>query len=131
LLEQTADSLENLQRLLSRSEESRISANDTLSSLTDRLGILGEQMRAGQILMVRLAENQLELKPSLTRLADVAEGSLGHDDVLRSHLRNIEAYLARLTEDVAQGRAESVQELRSEIRILARTIAALAEENRR
>ena len=131
LLEQTADSLENLQRLLSRSEESRISANDTLSSLTDRLGILGEQMKAGQILMVRLAENQLELKPSLTRLADVAEGSLGHDDVLRSHLRNIEAYLARLTEDVAQGRAESVQELRSEIRILARTIAALAEENRR
>jgi hypothetical protein len=131
LLEQTADSLENLQRILARSEESRIGANATLASLTDRLGVLGEQMKAGQILMVRLAENQLELKPSLTRLADVAEGSLGHDDVLRSHLRNIEAYIARLTEDVAQGRAESVQELRAEIRILARTIAALAEENRR
>ena len=131
LLEQTADSLENLQRILARSEESRIGANATLASLTDRLGGLGEQMKAGQILMVRLAENQLELKPSLTRLADVAEGSLGHDDVLRSHLRNIEAYLARLTEDVAQGRAQSVQELRSEIRILARTIAALAEEGRR
>jgi len=131
LLEQTADSLENLQRILARSEESRIGANATLASLTDRLGVLGEQMKAGQMLMVRLAENQLELKPSLTRLADVAEGSLGHDDVLRSHLRNIEAYLARLTEDVAQGRAQSVQELRSEIRILARTIAALAEEGRR
>jgi hypothetical protein len=131
LLEQTADSLENLQRILARSEESRIGANSTLASLTDRLGVLGEQMKAGQILMVRLAENQLELKPSLTHLADVAEGSLGHDDVLRSHLRNIEAYLARLTEDVAQGRAQSVQELRSEIRILARTIAALAEEGRR
>jgi hypothetical protein len=131
LLEQTADSLENLQRILARSEESRIGANDTLASLTDRLGVLGEQMKAGQMLMVRLAENQLELKPSLTRLADVAEGSIGHDDVLRSHLRNIEAYLARLTEDVAQGRAQSVQELRSEIRILARTIAALAEEGRR
>ena len=131
LLEQTADSLENLQRILARSEESRIGANDTLASLTDRLGVLGEQMKAGQMLMVRLAENQLELKPSLTRLADIAEGSIGHDDVLRSHLRNIEAYLARLTEDVAQGRAQSVQELRSEIRILARTIAALAEEGRR
>jgi hypothetical protein len=131
LLEQTADSLENLQRILARSEESRIGANATLASLTDRLGVLGEQMKAGQMLMVRLAENQLELKPSLARLADVAEGSLGHDDVLRGHLRNIEAYLARLTEDVAQGRAQSVQELRSEIRILARTIAALAEEGRR
>jgi hypothetical protein len=131
LLEQTADSLENLQRILARGEESRIDANATLASLTDRLGVLGEQMRAGQVLMVRLAENQLELKPSLIRLADVAEGSLGQDDMLRSHLRNIEAYLARLTEDVAQGRAQSVQELRAEIRILARTIAGLAEEGRR
>jgi len=131
LLEQTADSLENLQRILARGEESRIDANATLANLTDRLGVLGEQMRAGQLLMVRLAENQLELKPSLTRLADVAEGSVGQDDMLRSHLRNIEAYLARLTEDVAQGRAQSVQELRAEIRILARTIAGLAEEGRR
>jgi hypothetical protein len=131
LLEQTADSLENLQRILARSEESRIGANETLSSLTDRLGVLGEQMKAGQLLMVRLAENQLELKPSLTRLANLAESSLGHDDALRNHLRNIEGYIARLTEDLAQGRAQSVQELRSEIRILARTIAALAEESGR
>jgi hypothetical protein len=131
LLEQTADSLENLQRILARGEESRIGANATLSSLTDRLGILGEQMKAGQMLMLRLAENQLELKPALARLADVADGSAGHDDALRNHLRNIEAYTARLIEDMAQGRAQSVQELRGEIRILARTIAALAEETRR
>ena len=131
LLEQTADSLENLQRILARSEESRIGANATLVSLTDRLGVLGEQMKAGQMLMVRLAENQLKLKPSLTRLADVVENSLGHDDVLRSHLRNIEAYIARLSEDLVQGREQTVQELRGDIRIIARTIAALAEEGRR
>jgi len=128
LLEQTADSLENLQRILARSEEGRIAANTTLVSLTERLGVLGEQMKAGQLLMVRLAENQMELKPSLTRLAGVAENSLGQDDVLRGHLRNIEAYMARLTEDVAEGRAQSVHELRGEIRLLARTVAALADE---
>ncbi len=37
LLEQTADSLENLQRIMARGEESRIGANSTLASLTDRL----------------------------------------------------------------------------------------------
>ena len=131
LLEQTADSLENLQRILARSEESRIGANSTLASLTDRLGVLGEQMKAGQILMVRLAENQLELKPSLTRLAEAVENWGGHEDILRGHLRNIEAYIARLTEDVVQGREQSVQELRGDIRIVARTIAALAEDARR
>jgi len=131
LMEQTADSLENLQRILTRSEEGRIAANTTLAGLTERLGAVGEHMKAGQLLMVRLAENQMELKPSLARLATIAENSLGQDDVLRTHLRNIEAYMARLTEDVAEGRAQSVQELRGEIRLLARTIAALAEEGGR
>jgi len=42
LLEQTADSLDNLQRILARGEEGRIAANATLASLTDRLGVLGE-----------------------------------------------------------------------------------------
>ncbi|MGH7113780.1 MAG: flagellar motor protein MotA [Stellaceae bacterium] len=131
LLEQTADSLESLQRIIARGEESRIGANSSLTGLTDRLGVLGEQMKAGQMLMLRLAENQLELKPALARLADIADNSVGQDDALRGHLRNIEAYTARLTEDLAQGRAQSVQELRGEIRILARTIAALAEDGRR
>jgi hypothetical protein len=130
LLEQTADSLENLQRILARSEEGRLGVNTSLATLTDRLGTIGEHMKAGQMLMVRLAENQMELKPSLTRLATVAENSLGQDDILRNHLRNIEGYLARLSEEAAEGRVQTVQDLRSEIRLLARTIAALADENR-
>ena len=73
----------------------------------------------------------MELKPSLVRLARIAENSLGQDDVLRTHLRNIEAYMARLAEDVAEGRAQSVQEIRGEIRLVARTIAALTEESSR
>jgi hypothetical protein len=131
LLEQTADGLENLQRILVRSEQSRIGSNTNLAGLTDRLGILSEHMKAGQVLMVRLAENQLELKPSLVRLATIAENSSGQDDMLRTHLRNIEAYMARLTEDVAEGRAQSVQEIRGEIRLLARTISAIAAEGSR
>jgi hypothetical protein len=127
LLEQTADSLENLQR----SEESRIGANNTLPALIDRLSTLSEHMKAGQMLMVRLAENQMELKPSLARLVSVAENSLGQDDVLRNHLRNIEAYMARLSEDLADGRAQTVADLRGEIRLLARTIAALSDETGR
>ena len=115
LLEQTADSMENLQRIIARSEEGRIAAHNTLATLTDRSAVPSEHMKAGQMLMLRLAENQIELQPSLTRLTKVAENSLAQDDVLRTHLRNIETYVARLTEDVAEGRAQSVQQLRGEI----------------
>jgi len=131
LLEQTADSLENLQRILGRGEESRISANANLLTLTERLTTLTDQMRAEQNLLLRLAEQQVELKPVLQRLADAtATGPLGQEET-RGHLRNIEVYLARLAEDVSQGRGEATQEIRSEIRLLARTIAALAEEAER
>jgi hypothetical protein len=127
LLEQTADSLENLQRITGRGEESRIAANASIITLTEKLAMLGDQMKTEQNLLLRLAENQMELKPVLTRLADSA-ASRGQDEALRGHMRNIEMYLARLAEDLSQGRAQTIQEVRSEIRLLARTIAALAEE---
>jgi hypothetical protein len=127
LLEQTADSLENLQRITGRGEESRIAANASIITLTEKLAMLGDQMKAEQNLLLRLAENQMELKPVLTRLADGAS-TRGQDEALRNHMRNIEMYLARLAEDLSQGRSQTIQEVRSEIRLLARTIAALAEE---
>jgi hypothetical protein len=130
LLEQTADSLENLQRITGRGEESRIAANASIITLTDKLAMLGDQMKAEQNLLLRLAENQMELKPVLARLADGA-ATRGQDEPLRNHMRNIEIYLARLAEDLSQGRSQTIQEVRSEIRLLARTIAALAEESDR
>src|SRR5437773_244483 len=89
--------------------------SSSLFGLAGRLGTIGEHMKTGQLLMLRLAENQMELKPSLTRLATVAENSLGQDDMLRGHLRNIEGYLARLSEEAAEGRVQTVQDLRGEI----------------
>jgi hypothetical protein len=131
LLEQTADNLENLQRTMARTEDSRAAGNQTMSSLADRLTQLTEQMRAEQSLMVRLAESQLELKPILSKLADAAgRGGLGIDDSTRTHIRSLDVHMARLVEDSSSGRAQLIQEIRNEIRLLARTIAALAEEER-
>jgi hypothetical protein len=197
LLEQTADNLENLQRIVSRGEESRVQANQQMNALVERLGSLSDQMRTEAQLMMRLAESQGEMRPVIARLAEAMQaGRFGIDEQSRNHLRNIDAQMARLTEesirgrqtalqelrndikkladsqidmrpllsrlqdllkgggfglddqsrqhlrsmdsllgrlleDVARGRQESVQELRSEIKVLARTIAALAEDGER
>jgi len=130
LLEQTADSVDALQRTLARGEESRIAANAPLLALAERLGTLTDQMRAEQSLLLRLAEQQLELRPVLQKLAD-AVASNAPSDEMRAHLRAIETYLARIGDDLTQGRGEVMKEMRSEIRLLARTIAALAEEPQR
>ena len=131
LLEQTADSLDGLQRILSRGEESRIAANANVVSLTERLGTLTDQMRVQQGLLARLAEGQVEFKAVLQRLMEVSAQRNPAQDEARTHLRNIELHLARLYEEVAQGRGSAVQEIRNEIRLVARTIAALAEETER
>ena len=130
LLEQTADSLESLQRTLERGEESRISANRGIISLSDKLGTLTDQMRTEQSLMMKLAETQMEIKPILARMAESlhAGGSTGLDESVRGNIRNIDVQMARLLEDMSSGRTEMVSELRSEIRVLSRTLAAIAEK---
>ncbi len=128
LLEQTAENMENLQHILSRGEEGRMQANQAVLSLTERIGTLSDTMRANQQLMLRIAEAQAAIAPALQRLG---EGRDGTEDALRGHLRNIELYVQRLLTDTEQGRAQSTAELRNDIRVLTRTIAALAEEQPR
>ncbi len=132
LLEQTADSLENLQRTLDRGEESRITANTGISALTDKLGTLTDQMRTEQSLMIKLAESQLELRPVLAKLAAATDRSSGgFDENVRGNIRNLDINMSRLIEELASGRTELVSELRSEIRVLSRTMAAIAEQSAR
>jgi hypothetical protein len=133
LLEQTADNLEAFQRTLTRVEEGRASGTATLATLAERLTQFTDQLRAQQALLARFAEAQVELKPALTKLSDVigrggSAGGSALDDTTRDHIRNLDTLMGRLVEDNAAGRAQIIQDVRSEIRLLARTIAALAEQ---
>ena len=125
LLEQTADSLENLQRTLVRGEDSRIDANRRIVQLTENLGSLSESMRAQQDLLLKLAQGQSDLRPLLSALTEAQ--TMSNNSQTAAALRNIDAHLARLLSDQTTGREEAVQEVRNEIRLLARTIAALAQ----
>ena len=126
LLEQTAENMENLQHILSRNEEGRVQANQALIGLTERLELLSETMRTNQLLMQRIAEMQAQIVPALQRLSET-----GTDDVALTHLRNMDRSLQRLLTESEQGRAQSTAELRNDIRILTRTVAARAEEQPR
>ncbi|MDH5749915.1 MAG: flagellar motor protein MotA [Rhodospirillales bacterium] len=130
LLEQTADSLENLQRTLTRGEESRIATDGHLVDIGNKLGTLTDHMRTEQVLMKAVAENQMELKPVLAKLADSSSLGGGMDESTRGHIRNLDVYLGRLVEDIGSGRDEIIQSVRSEIKMLARTIAATEEKKK-
>ena len=123
LLEQTAESLENLPRTITRGEESRISVHHNVIPLGNKLETLTDHTRTEQTLMKSLAETQIEMKPILAKIAE-GSSAAGMDETTRSHIRNLDVYLTRLTEELSSGREELLQQLRSEIKLLARTIAA-------
>jgi len=132
LLEQTAESLESLQRTLARSEESRRGADANLVQLAERLAMLTDQMRAEQQVLLKLVEGQADMKPVLNRLTDLIAADQGAmDEASRAHLRNMDVGMTRLLEETVQGRGQLIEELRSEIKLLARTVAASSDQQRR
>jgi hypothetical protein len=128
LLEKTADSLDQLQNTISRGEGDRSAINQNLIALTERLSTLTDQMRAEQGVLMRLAETQSDVKSLISRLGELGAPDGGMDDTTRTHIRNLDLRLEHLLNDVASGREYAVQEIRGEIRLLTRTIAAMAEE---
>lgn len=127
LLEQTAENLDALRHTVETAEDGRRLASANLTALAERLGALTDQMRADQQVMLRLAEGQSEMRQALTRLGETRQGD-GFDDNAKAHLRNVDLHLGRLVEEAAMGRSQAVQEIRSEIKILTRTIAAMADD---
>ena len=126
LLEQTAENMEALQRTLARGEDGRVQGNAALRDLNERMATLADTLHVNQQLMEKLAANQVALGPVLTRLSEARSG----DDVARAHLRNIELLMSRMLTESEQGRTQSLAELRSDIKLLTRTMAARADEPR-
>ncbi len=129
LLEQSAESLERLQRTMARGEESRRSADQQLGQLTDRLATLTDQMHAEQQLLVKLVQGQSDLHPIVERLAQHQTGN-AIDEASRAHLRNLDVVMTRLLEETIAGRGQLADELRAEIKLLARTLAASPRDDR-
>ncbi len=113
LLEQTAENMEALRRVLVRGEEGRVQGQQTMVTLNEQIGALTDAVRASQQMMQRMAET-----------------SAGGDDIAQIHLRNIDLCVQRMAAEAEQGRAETTSDLRNDLRLLTRTVAALAEEKR-
>ncbi len=128
LLEQTADSLDDLQRTIARGEEGRIATQAQLRQMTETLAALADQMRTEQAVLLKLAESHADLRPLMQRLIAATEGQDGGgvDDATRGHVRNLDGAVTYIANEITSGREQMVKELRSEIKMLARTIAVAA-----
>ena len=124
LLQQTADNLDGLQQAMVRSEGERNMLQGSLGQLNQNLAALGDRLGREQDMLERMVGSQQAL---LQHLAQRGDGG-GLDQRTRDHIRNTDAQLGRVLEELTRGRAELSRERRHEIKLVARTIAIVAGE---
>ena len=134
LLEQTAESLDELQRIIGKSEESRISANNHFAKMNENLSLLTDQMMTEQQVLLKMANNQKDLFPLLDKISMLAttlenNSDIGIDQLTKVSIRNIDQVLGRLVSELSSRHEQLVKDLRSDIKLLAKTIAASGERH--
>ena len=126
LFEQTAESLDRLQRVMVHNEDGRDETNQHLIKINDSLHLIVDKLEAETQVIRDLSDNQERSNSAISRLTEYSQEK-SRDDY-RQNLRNIDTQLSQLIKELKTGRDKSVEEIRQEIRLLARTIAVLAEE---
>ncbi|MDG1858615.1 MAG: MotA/TolQ/ExbB proton channel family protein, partial [Emcibacteraceae bacterium] len=111
LLEESADSLNSLHKVISKSEESRTEVNKAITNLSIQLS--------------SLVDHQVEMRSVMKQMVTyLATGKDGGNEVSDKHLRNIDVQLKTLTDETIKSQDKFADTMHSEIRVLARTIGA-------
>ncbi|HFD81600.1 MAG TPA: flagellar motor protein MotA [Gammaproteobacteria bacterium] len=121
MLEQTAETLDRLQRSVAREETQRQALTDQIQGLGKELAVLADLAREEKHLLASLARGQNELAPAVARLADTRADS---DEAINEHIRNLDINIGRLADELAAGREHLSQEIRDELRLIGRALTA-------
>jgi hypothetical protein len=125
LLENTADSLDKLQRVMTRGDEERRSVDARIIELTEEISRLAEQSASEQRGLMGLTRTQAEFQGVLTRLADASEGDQNREAELSEQLKAMAQGLQDLRQELSTDRERLIGELRDEVRLLTRTVSHL------
>lgn len=133
LMEQTADGIDRLQRTLKQSEESRSGAQTTMTTIAESLAALADRIDAQASQQVKSQESERALAASIAKLAeaqtqaankDVPMPQPAMDETTKTHIRNLDVGIKRLIEEQSRSNQALSDDLRGELKLLARTISA-------
>lgn len=121
---QTAEMISGIVDKMKQTEDNRTTIVKNMTQIIDTLSQLSEQVHANQLITKKLAHNQAEIQELIIKLAK-REGS---DDTTKNSLRSIETLAGKLLEELIEGRQKTTGDIRSEIRVLSKTITSLAND---
>jgi hypothetical protein len=118
LLEQAVDGMDKLQRVVAQGEDERRAMNARLVSLTAQMATLAEQIHSSQ-------RPFAELPAVMSRLGADAEAAREQTEALVRHLSNIDMGVTALLGDINLQGSRVVEELRGELRLLAKALGRM------
>ncbi|MDR1009000.1 MAG: hypothetical protein LBL52_01970 [Rickettsiales bacterium] len=97
MLEQTADNLNSLQRLMARSTEANADAAKKMAEMTTAVADLSAQMRDKLKVMERISTAPEKLYSTLNDLVKISKSGFGMDERTKEHIRSIDYRLDEMT----------------------------------
>ena len=125
LLEQTAESIDSLQSTLGRGEDERKHLADNFANLAEKMSAVADQIQSNQKALAKGSDKSIDITPLVEYMREHPNGL---DDPTKEHIRNMDISMRRLVEENNQGNRQLITELRSEIKLLAKTISAVVEK---
>lgn len=131
LMEQTADGIDRLQRTLKQSDDSRTQGQQTMTSIAESLAALGDRLEAQSAHLASNQQSDRELTAAIEKLAQAQEVKVepapaapAMDEATKSHIRNLDVGIKRMIDEQSRSSQALSDDLRSELKLLARTISA-------
>ncbi|MDP2193088.1 MAG: hypothetical protein Q8K36_00970 [Alphaproteobacteria bacterium] len=121
LVEQLAEAMNAFQAQLDRSEEARIQTTKAVLNFSGQLHQFTELMKTNLSHMDQLTHQHFELQQQMARLLHIH-----NDDSYKKSIRVIEGTTQNIFDELSNGRTKFTDDMRQEIRMLSKTLTALA-----
>jgi hypothetical protein len=131
LMEQTADGIDRLQKTLKQSEGARAETQHTMTNIAEALSALADRLNAQNTQLEKNGKTDSLLTNAIEKLAEsqstpvaIPEQTPVIDDATKQHVRNLDVGIKRLIEVQAKSSEALSDDIRRELKLLARTISA-------
>jgi len=131
VMEQTADGIDRLQRTLKQSDDGRVQTQQTMTSIAESLASLADKLEAQSTHLASNQQSDRALTAAIEKLAKAHEVTVepapavpSMDEATKAHIRNLDVGIKRMIDEQSRSSQALSDDLRGELKLLARTISA-------
>lgn len=125
LLEQVVELTHTLYKQIKNGEENRGILTKSVTQLTEHLESMSENINTHQDIMRKIAQNHLDLQTQLMQITQ-QNNQQEQTQLLHKMTHQWDIMLAKILEEMSEGRQKLSRDVTNEIRLVSRTLSSLA-----